>query len=157
MILLVLIVANIVTSVVLVLSAPFVITWNTIRIIKEHKTKKKLEEYFMNILLGQDQVGGSLLYGTVDFTISSWSYFLSKSNKRIYIFMRFIDFMAYKLSLVLTTDKQVQREQKVHCHSSFVTEIREMLEVADISKKIYMNDMRPNLEKEELWKQSVNT
>ena len=82
--------------------------------------KESLEKYFYSLAIGEDQRGGSYLYGTEDFTISSYTYFLhTKGNKYATYFMRFIDFFA-----LLLGDKE-------HCKKAFEKELEEFKNVVD--------------------------
>ena len=74
--------------VVSVVSAPAIIL-NTLR-----KTfrRESIKKYFFTIAIGFDQAGGSILYGKEDWTVSSWTYYLSqRGNRYATVFMRFID------------------------------------------------------------------
>ncbi len=57
--------------------------------------KEKIKEYFKTVALGFDQVGGSILYGQEDWTVSSWTFYLWRKSEGInlsaYYFMRFIN------------------------------------------------------------------
>ena len=77
--------------------------------------RKPLSKYFYNLAIGEDQRGGSYLYGTEDYTISSYTYYLSKKNKYARYFKNFIDFFAYLLA-----------GQKEHCKKSFEKEYKEL-------------------------------
>jgi len=73
--------------------------------------RESLEEYFFTCAIGEDQRGGSYLYGTEDYTISSYTYYLSaKGNIYARGFKRFIDFFALLLG------------EKEHCKKSFEKE-----------------------------------
>lgn len=77
--------------------------------------KESLEDYFYSLAIGEDQRGGSYLYGTEDFTISSYTYYLhTKGNKYATWFMKFIDFFASLLG------------DKEHCKNSFSKEFEEL-------------------------------
>ena len=39
---------------------------------------KSLSEYYLQIAIGIDQVGGSILYGTEDWTVSSYTHILAQ-------------------------------------------------------------------------------
>jgi len=63
----------------------------------------------MCLAIGEDQRGGSYLYGTEDYTISSYTYILhARGNKYATWFMKFIDFFALYL----------QNKDK-HCEKSY--------------------------------------
>lgn len=55
--------------------------------------KKDKKRYWETVAIGFDQVGGSLLYGTEDWTISSWTYIKCRVYKRLCWFEKFIDFI----------------------------------------------------------------
>lgn len=68
-----------------------VIIGNTIRKIYR---KESLRSYFFTIAIGFDQAGGSIIYGQEDWTISSWTYILSRrGNRSAQIFVKAIDFL----------------------------------------------------------------
>lgn len=72
---------------------------------------EKIKEYFKTVAIGFDQAGGSILYGQEDWTVSSWTYHLSRrGNRSAYWFMRFID-------LLFGTG---------HCEDSFYNEAQKM-------------------------------
>lgn len=53
---------------------------------------ESIQAYFHTIAIGFDQAGGSILYGQEDWTVSSWTYILSRrGNKSAKWFMIFID------------------------------------------------------------------
>lgn len=82
--------------------------------------KESLEKYFYSLAISEDQRGGSYLYGTEDFTISSYTYYLhTKGNKYATYFMRFIDSFA-----LLLGDKE-------HCKNAFEKELEEFKNVVD--------------------------
>ena len=41
---------------------------------------KSLSEYYLQIAIGIDQVGGSILYGTEDWTVSSYTHILAQKK-----------------------------------------------------------------------------
>jgi len=57
-------------------------------------SRKQLTAYIKIAAIGIDQLGGSVLYGEENFTISSYTYYLCnyKHNKAACVFMRFINF-----------------------------------------------------------------
>jgi len=56
------------------------------------RNRRKLPEYWRTVAIGMDQVGGSIIYGTEDWTISSWTHWLCKSRGgRFCRFERLID------------------------------------------------------------------
>lgn len=82
--------------------------------------KESLEKYFYSLAIGEDQRGGAYLYGTEDFTISSYTYYLhTKGNKYATYFMRFIDFFALLLG------------DKDHCKKAFEKELEEFKKAVD--------------------------
>jgi len=62
--------------------------------IVKHAIKGNLSDYFLALAIGEDQRGGSYIYGTEDWTISSYTYYLGviKNIKFFYVFMLVIDF-----------------------------------------------------------------
>lgn len=66
-----------------ILAVPVVILGSIFR-----KEKKK---YWETVAIGFDQVGGSLLYGTEDWTISSWTHYNCKFRKKHCWFESLID------------------------------------------------------------------
>ncbi len=78
--------------------------------------KENLREYFLTLAIGEDQRGGSYLYGTEDYTISSYTYYLHTQGVLwASYFMSFIDFFAYLLG-----------DGKEHCKKSYEKEINEL-------------------------------
>lgn len=74
---------------ILVLSVPAIVLNITRKIFR----KESISEYFKVIAIGFDQVGGSILYGQEDWTVSSWTYWLEiKGNREARYFRKFIDF-----------------------------------------------------------------
>lgn len=73
--------------------------------------KEELKKYFLSVAVGFDQVGGSILYGQEDWTVSSWTYRLEmKGNREAGYFRKFIDFFfGYE-----------------HCENSFIKEAQEL-------------------------------
>lgn len=54
--------------------------------------RESISKYLFTVAIGFDQAGGSILYGQEDWTVSSWTYYLSTQNNKSAIqFMRFID------------------------------------------------------------------
>ncbi len=45
-------------------------------------TGELLRGYFMQVAIGLDQAGGSMLYGTEDYTVSTWSWELANQGNR---------------------------------------------------------------------------
>jgi len=78
---------------------------------------ERLADYFKILAVGEDQVAGSYLYSTEDWTISSYSYFLGviKKVKIVYIFMKIIDFFPRLFKI-----------QQNHCQESFEAESKEL-------------------------------
>ena len=55
---------------------------------------KSLSEYYLQIAIGIDQVGGSILYGTEDWTVSSYTHILAQKGIRSAIyFEKLIDLL----------------------------------------------------------------
>lgn len=71
-----------------VLAIPILVL-NTIRKLFR---RENIAEYLFTVAIGFDQAGGSILYGQEDWTVSSWTYILSRrGNKSAKWFMIFID------------------------------------------------------------------
>lgn len=49
--------------------------------------------YVKNVAIGVDQLGGTILYNEKDWTVSSYTYHLSKNSKIAYFFMKFINLL----------------------------------------------------------------
>jgi len=82
--------AVLVLAAVIVLAMP-IIALNTGRHIFR---KDDLYKYIRSVVIGLDQVGGSILYGTKDWTISSYTWILHINGvKEATIFMNFIDWL----------------------------------------------------------------
>lgn len=57
------------------------------------KSFSEFSDYMFSIAIGLDQLGGSLLYGKPDWTVSSYTHFLAINGSRgAYRFRSFIDF-----------------------------------------------------------------
>ena len=94
--------------VLLTFFAPFVFA---VQIFRKIWFKESLSDYFRTIAIGLDQLGGSLIYSQEDWTISSYTYYLSqKGNKYAYFFMQFINFFF----------------GKEHCKKSYENEKKEL-------------------------------
>jgi len=91
----------IVAYVLVVLLTPFVVLF------KSFKQKDK-KAYFLDVAIGFDQAGGSVVYQTEDWTISSWTYFLCSTHQKNCKIMKFIDLLF----------------GKEHCKKSFLKEAR---------------------------------
>lgn len=93
-------------------------------------------KYMVSTMVSNDQHGGTLIFGTEDWTISSnlyryrdesvWNFFRRVVN---YFAYRVV-FLLYKLGLV--DEKELQR-QKTHCESAYIKEQREFRYRADKS------------------------
>jgi len=55
--------------------------------------RKNRKKYWRSVAIGFDQVGGSLLYGTEDWTISSWTYHKCIRYGKLCWFEKFINFI----------------------------------------------------------------
>ncbi len=78
--------------------------------------KESLREYFLILAIGEDQRDGSYLYGTEDYTISSYTYYLhNRGNIYATYFMHFIDFFGFLLG-----------DGKEHCKKSYEKEVKEL-------------------------------
>jgi len=82
---------------------PFVVFVNGFR-------KKNKTSYFERVAIGLDQAGGSVLYGTEDWTVSSWTYYLCSKRKKYCWFMGLIDLLF----------------GKEHCKNSYLKEKKEL-------------------------------
>jgi len=87
-------------SFLLMLIAIFVLSIATVPMIilnvirKIYQGRDSIVEYFKIVAIGFDQAGGSILYAQEDWTISSWTYHLSRQgNKNARRFMNIIDFI----------------------------------------------------------------
>ena len=92
--------------------------------------------YLYNLLKGLDQLGGSMIYDTEDYTISSWTYYLhSKGNKLATYFMKFIDFLAVSISYILfkldVITYDIYEWNKKHCENSYHDETEALLKKAN--------------------------
>lgn len=97
--------------IVFIASVPAIIL-NTIRKLSRRET---IKEYFKTVALGFDQVGGSILYGQEDWTVSSWTFYLWRKsegmNYSACVFMNFIN-------TLFMDDK--------HCENSFYGEAEKL-------------------------------
>lgn len=76
---------------VVCVAAPIVFLGQLIRI---PLMKKSLREYFFNIAIGFDQLGGAFLYNDPDWTVSSKTYLLwCRGVRPAYYFAKFIDLL----------------------------------------------------------------
>lgn len=76
----------IIAILLVVILSPFVILY---RLVKDNLTT----DYLFNIAVNIDQLGGTILYNEKDWTVSSWTYHLSLTNRKAYYFMRVINFL----------------------------------------------------------------
>ena len=83
--------------------APIVFIINSLRFFNH--------DYWLQVAIGIDQLGGSILYNEEDWTISSYTYFLCIVYRKYCWFMRFIDFWF----------------GKGHCENSFKHEKQKLL------------------------------
>jgi hypothetical protein len=122
-----LIMANLVIFAFLLVVSVIVIPLNMARLAYR---KESVSDYLFTLILGQDQIGGSALYGTEDFTISSTTYYLhSKKNRYATCFMNFINGLAYGFVLLFYWSddrKEVLDIQKNHCKNSYYKELEEL-------------------------------
>lgn len=90
-----------------------------VNIIRKPIMGESLAEYFRVLAVAEDQLGGSYMYGTEDYTVSSWTYKLHAKGNNVWAtwFMKFIDFFAWVLA-----------GQKEHCKKSYKHEAVELLE-----------------------------
>ncbi len=91
-----------VASILFLPIAPVVFVVNTIRWIKK--------DYLLNVAIGIDQLGGSIIYNEQDYTISSYTFYLCRFYKKFCLFERFINFFF----------------GKGHCERSFIDEQKEI-------------------------------
>ena len=73
--------------------------------------KESLSKYLYTLAVSLDQLGGSLLYGEEDWTISSIAYYNAFYRQRHKWFMNFINFLF---------------QDRLHCENSFNTEYLEL-------------------------------
>lgn len=65
-----------------------------LNVIRKVYRRESISKYMLTIAIGFDQAGGSILYEQEDWTVSSWTYYLSRrGNRSAYWFMRFIDLL----------------------------------------------------------------
>jgi len=97
----------------LVLSIPVTIIGFTVNFIISIK-HAELDKLFLTLAIGEDQRGGTYLYLTEDWTISSYTYYLGviKDKKIIYYFMLFIDFFPKIFGITNN-----------HCEESYFSEL----------------------------------
>jgi hypothetical protein len=75
---------------VMMLAIPILI----LNVLRKIYRKENLSKYWLTVAIGFDQLGGSILYGEENWTVSSWTYLLSTNgNKYALRFMRFIDLL----------------------------------------------------------------
>ncbi len=89
----------------LIVASPIAIFFGLIR------ERKNIYMYFKKIAITLDQVGGAVLYGTEDWTISSYTHLLARYGQHFeaVIFEKVIDFFALPF-------------QKKHCWSAYEKE-----------------------------------
>ena len=78
-----------------------------IQLVRKPLRGESVKDYFYTLAIGLDQLGGSLIYGLEDWTISSVAYYDATTYKRNIWFMNLINF--------LFNDKQ-------HCMKSYYKE-----------------------------------
>ena len=94
-------------GIILIVTIPVIV----LNIVRKVYRRESMHDYFFTIAVGFDQVGGSILYGQEDWTISSWTYILSyRGSKSAQVFMKVIDSIFSEL----------------HCQNSFNTEVEKM-------------------------------
>lgn len=94
-------------SLIFFFSVPMII----IGVIRKLYRKESIGDYMIVIAIGFDQVGGSILYGQEDWTVSSWTYHLAQSGNIYAEYFRvFIDLIF----------------GKNHCRESFEKEAKEL-------------------------------
>lgn len=128
----------------------FTIILNTLRKIYR---REDLGEYYFTISIGNDQVGASAIYGTEDWTISSYTYHLHvKGNVFATFFMKFINFLAVVVTYIAhgiffiwfpftksikewnkkvknSLEASLNRERE-HCKNSYINEKQEFEHIA---------------------------
>ena len=92
--------------------------------------KESLLKYFLAIVVSNDQHGGTVLFTTEDFTISSSLYKLSqKRNKVATIAMNMVDFIARLVADGLYNIRFINKDewmrQQTHCKSAYIRELEE--------------------------------
>lgn len=121
----------------------FTIILNTLR--KVYR-REDLSEYYFTIAVGNDQVGASAIYGTEDWTISSYTYYLHlKGNFFATWFMHFVNFLAvfvvyavhfFFLVLMPWEYKKTvksfhlsRKREREHCKNSYINEKKEFQDI----------------------------
>jgi len=69
-----------------------VFLWQSLR---RRRDPVALRAYWRTLAIGIDQVGGSLLYGTEDYTVSAWTHHQCADYGRLCRFERLIDRLFY--------------------------------------------------------------
>jgi len=92
-------------------------------IVKGHALK-----YMFSVMVSNDQHGGTLIFGTEDWTISS-NLYKYRDESVWNFFRRIVNYLAYRIAkmlyaLGLIDNKQFQR-QKRHCESAYRKELKE--------------------------------
>lgn len=90
------------------LLGPFVLL---VQLLRKTYRKESISIYLHTVAVSLDQLGGSLLYGEEDWTISSIAFYQYKYKDRNKWFMCLINFLF---------------QDKMHCENSFETEYREL-------------------------------
>lgn len=94
-------------TLVFFLSVPMII----IGVLRKLYRKESVSDYMIVVAIGFDQVGGSIIYGQEDWTVSSWTWHLAQSGNRYAEYFRvFIDLIF----------------GKNHCRDSFEKEAKEL-------------------------------
>jgi hypothetical protein len=99
----------IISVVLLIIFAPIGIIFGVVR------ERSNLYMYFKKIAISIDQVGGTIMYGTEDWTISSYTHLMAKYGGHIeaIVFEKFVNALAYPF-------------EKNHCWAAYERERLEL-------------------------------
>ena len=92
-------------------------TVNVISIMFHKNRIESLAEYFKVLAVSEDQLGGSYIYKTEDWTVSSYNYYLGvvKKKKFVLLFMKFVDYFPRLFNI-----------QQNHCEESYFAERKQL-------------------------------
>jgi hypothetical protein len=125
------------TLFILILTAVLLLTVGTaVFIINSIRTiyrKESLLKYFLSIIESQDQLGGTIIFKSLDFTISSKLYEgHERGNIYASFFMNIVDILAMFIAKGLYSIKYISlteyQRQKTHCKSAYEKEMNEFKE-----------------------------
>lgn len=97
-----------IAAVLIIVLAPIIFV---LQIIRKTFRKESIALYLHNLAVSLDQLGGALIYGKEDWTISSIAYYHSEYEGKNTWFMHFINFLF---------------RDKDHCKNAFKTEYSEI-------------------------------